>query len=48
VAQEKIQALTAALQKTEERLEWLQNEHQALIQEKAVIEGQFKQLQQSL
>jgi len=48
VAQEKIQAVTASNDKAEGRIEALRNENTILVQEKANIEGQFKQLQRSL
>ncbi|MCF6256124.1 MAG: DNA-binding protein [Gammaproteobacteria bacterium] len=48
VGQDKIQALTATNDKAEGRIEALRNENTILMQEKANIEGQFKQLQRSL
>jgi len=48
VAQDKIQALSATNDSAEAKIEALRHDNSILMQEKASIEGQFKQLQRSL
>lgn len=48
VAQEKLKTLSTVLQETKNHRARLQNENQILAQEKAHLEGQYKQLQRTL
>jgi len=48
VAQDKIQTLTTSSNKAEDKIEALRSDYSILQKEKAIIEGQFKQLQHSL